>query len=281
MLRQVVELVPSLPQMGGRIRRVIGSTDARGQGTPFAIADVGPFVLFGVADGLQGPELPPFGVHPHAGLVAVSYVPTGGPWRSKSNVPGQEHLPLDQGEVLVTLSGRGIAHDEVTVGDGAHALVQIILRQPASHRDVPAALWGVRPVAIADGVWRLFDRGVLKRAGVDATCYHVRLPPRGVLDLPVDSGHRSGFAFAHRGAVSVSGRRLEEHSVAVLGPVGDGLRLEAEEAPVDCIVGFAAPHEEPWAKLLGANGFVIARDDAGAQAKLAEYGRDPERFGQA
>ena len=38
--------------------------------------------------------------------------------------------------------------------------------------------------------------------------------------------------------------------------------------------------DEPWAKLLGGNGFVVAGDLAGADAKLAAYARHPDDFGQ-
>lgn len=280
MLRQWIRKVPALVQRAGTIHRIVGSTDVRGEGTHFAISDLGPFVLVGVARGIEGPGLPPFGRHPHAGLVAISHVPIGS-WHSHSNVPGQEDISMEQGDVLVTLAGRGITHDEISVGAGDHELTQIILRLPAEYRDASPALWLAKPAQVAEGVLRLFDRDLLAAAGVDAVGYHLRIPPGERIELDVEAAHTTGFVYARSGSVAVSGERIAQHDVAVLGARGAALVLQADDnEPAECLVGLGAPIEEEWVKRLGHNGFVVAADAPSAEACLGAYEGDPQGFGK-
>jgi len=278
--RRPTRVLPALSQADGTLRRLVGGVDARGGGTTFPIMEVGPFILVGEARDLMGAEQPPFGAHPHAGLVALSHVPSGAPWESRANVPGLELLPFTVGDVVMTLAGRGIVHDEPTVGDGAHDLLQIILRLPAETRDAAAAIRRWRAVRLADGVSRLFNSEQLVETGLDAAAYLVRVPAGGSVELELSSAHTAGFVYARSGCVDVSGRRLQPHDVAVLGSEGDVLWLAADcDHEVECLVAVGAPVAGPWAKLVGHNGFVVAADEAGAAAALARYGRDGSRFG--
>lgn len=279
--RTPIRTVPTLARAGGILRRVVGSTDARGQGVEFALADVGPFILLDDARGLEGPNQPPFGAHPHAGLVALSIVPDGGSWQSRANVPGMEYLAFGEGQVVMTVAGRGIVHDETSVGDGAHGMLQLILRLPAARRDTAPTIAAWTPTEVAPGVHRLFDPTRLAIAGLDAAAYRCRMGPGQRATLPVPTSHTTGFVYPRDGSVGIGGHALPEHGVAELGADGDQLELTAEgDRPIDCLVATAAGLPEPWAKLLGHEGFVVAADEAAAAAKLAEYRRDGDRFGQ-
>jgi redox-sensitive bicupin YhaK (pirin superfamily) len=229
---------------------------------------------------IEGPDQPPFGRHPHAGLVVISYCAAGRDWKSECNVPGQETMTLHAGESLVTVAGRGIMHDERSTSDGSHEMTQIILRLPAASRNVSAWLLKSPVADLGNGILRIFDSAALAPSGVDAEGYHVRLRPGASIELPIAPTHRSGFVFTRSGTVSVGAEFIAEHSVAVLDETGDTLWLEAgPDAPAELLIGLGSPLEEPWAKLLGGNGFVIAQDEASAASLLESYASDPERFG--
>lgn len=278
--RRPTRVLPALPEGNGQLMRVVGGTDARGHGTAFAIRDVGPYLLVGDARGIMGPGQPPFGDHPHAGLIAVSHVPDGGPWESRANVPGSEVIPFAAGDVLMTFAGRGIVHDETTVGDGEHHMLQIILRLPTAMRDAPASVGRWRPPQMVSGVTCLFDGERLRDVSIEAAAYHVRLPAGQSVELTLHDAHRTGFVYARNGSVEVSGVPLQPMDVAVLGAQGKLLTLSAVDDDCECLIGVGAPIEEPWAKLLGHNGFVVAADEAGAAALLDRYGKLRARFGR-
>ena len=57
--------------------RLVGTTDFKGNGTKHEIADVDPVVLCDIGY-MEGKGLPPFGMHPHYGLIAV--------WKERSKM---------------------------------------------------------------------------------------------------------------------------------------------------------------------------------------------------
>jgi redox-sensitive bicupin YhaK (pirin superfamily) len=274
-------ILDALPRMGGTLTRLVGSTDAHGGGTDFAIPDLGPFILIEDARGIVGPDQPPFGEHPHAGLVVASYVAEGGPWRSRANAEGYEDVSFGAGDVVITCAGRGIRHDERTVGAGDHAMTQIILRLPAARRDVRASVVKHSPVTIAEGVRRLFDRDSFGDLGLDAAFHHVTLESNRSARLSVDPAHAVGFVYARTGSVRLGDATLEQGQMAVLTAEGEVLELAAaHDAGADALVGTGAPLDEPWAKLLGHEGFVVGADADAVEALMDRYADDPEGFGR-
>lgn len=279
-MSSVSRIVDARQHAGGALRRVIGSTDARGQGTEFEIADLGPFVLVEDALGIQGPGQPTFGAHPHSGLVAVSHIVSGGDWRASSNVPGAEALMASAGDVVVTHAGRGIVHDERTAGDGRHDLMQLILRLPSSCAERAASVFRRPTRVLSDTTQVLLERDVLSFCDLDVTVYHCQIPPNSQTEIRFEEAHELGFLYVRRGGLHVAQAGLEAGQVGVLEQLPAALTLKAEGEEVECVIGAAAAVREPWVKLLGHNGFVVAPSVARAEAKLREYERDPQGFGQ-
>lgn len=277
----VVRVLEAGRALGGRLARVVGSLDLEGKGTRFDLAEVGPFVLVDDARGLDGPDLPPFGAHPHAGLVALSYVASGGPWRSRANAPGAEEIPFGAGDVLVTVAGRGAVHDERTEGPGLHEMTQIILRLPARRADVAASVTRIAPERIAPSVLRLFGPSTLAPLDLDAAAYHVVLAPGDDATITLPASQRAGFAYTRGGAAHVAGVAVTADHVAELAPDGSPLVIEAsDDRGADLLLGVGAPLDEPWVKLLGHDGFVVAPSEDAARALMAAYAHERERFGQ-
>lgn len=272
-----LRIIETHPGLGGLLRRLVGSVDHLGQGTEFELAEIGPYILIEDASGIEGPDQPPFGAHPHCGLTAVSWIPAGGTWRSPTNALDSTELSVNAGEVLVTCAGRGVVHDERTASEGTHELIQIILRLPQARRGDAAWLRKHSAQRIDEHTVRVFDPEALSGTDIDATAYHVTLgaDEETALDIP---DRYVGFAYVRRGTARVDGLEIEEGALAVLRPDHGTLHLDAvTEAQV--FVGLGAPIDEPWAKLLGNEGFVVAADADGAAAKMAEFEGDPERFG--
>jgi redox-sensitive bicupin YhaK (pirin superfamily) len=277
MRRGVTEVFGAETTLGGAGRRFVGSTDLRGQGVQYPITHLGPFILVEEALGIMGPGMPPFGSHPHAGLAVLSYVAEGGRWRSLCNQPGFEHVEFGPGEGLLTNAGRGAAHDEHSVGEGEHAMLQLILRLPASRRGMAPTIRKLVPAEVAPGVLRLLDREALAGTGLDVTVTRVTISAEAVVEVAVDPAHTLGFVYVRSGELLLDGQTVAAEHVAVLAAEGEALVLEGT---CDVYVGTAAPLEEAWVKLLGHDGFVVAADEHAAQALLREYAADRAGFGR-
>lgn len=99
------------------LRRVIGTTDIDGKGTKHPVErQADPFVL--LDEGVLPPNTkPPFGAHPHAGLVATT-IPlnpsfAGLLWDNISELNGEkEYGPLWSNGLFQIKAGRGVVHDE-------------------------------------------------------------------------------------------------------------------------------------------------------------------------
>ncbi len=280
MKRSISRVVPAKSTFGGMGRRFVGSTDLMGQGTEFPIADIGPYIMVEEGRGIVGPGNPPIGLHPHAGLIAISYVPRGDRWTSLSNLPGSEEVNFAAGDVLLTRIGRGGIHCEESAGEGEHELFQLVLRLPASHREVPSQITVVRPKKLEPGVLQLVNRDSLAGTGLDVTLTHCTIPSKGTVELAVPPSHSIGFLYVHSGELQIGDQTVQSEHMAVLSSEGSSLELaSSREAGCQVYVGTAVPVDDEWVKLLGHNGFVVAADKASAEAKLEEYAADPASFG--
>ena len=99
------------------LRRAIGTTDIDGKGTKHPVErQADPFVILDEAV-LPPNTKPPFGAHPHAGLVAVTipFNPSfaGLLWDNISELNGEkEYGPLWSNGLFQIKAGRGVVHDE-------------------------------------------------------------------------------------------------------------------------------------------------------------------------
>jgi len=126
--QRCLNVYPSIrigPPKVDMIRRVMGTTDIDGKGTNHPVErQVDPFFIMDEADLPFGLE-PPFGSHPHTGLVACTYQLnekfggmlwdnhySTGKERSRKEIEKEYYGPLWGHGLLEIFSGKGIVHDE-------------------------------------------------------------------------------------------------------------------------------------------------------------------------
>ena len=177
--------------------------------------------------------------HPHRGFETVSYMVTGR-MRHKDSA-GHEGL-LASGGLQWMTAGRGVIHSEMPEQEeGVMEGFQLWLNLPAadklcqpwyrdfSHEQVPqlTSVDGAVVKVIAGhshGVIGAVQRRVTEPIFLDITLaagasFSQQLPP----------GHNA-FLYTYRGAVSVEGKAVPCARMAILANVGDGVRIEAQEA---------------------------------------------------
>lgn len=278
-MRMCKRLIPVDSLAGGKLCRVIGGLDAKGQGHAFPINDLGPFLYVEDAQSIVGPGQPPFGMHPHAGILAVSYVPAGDPWESLTNAPGAEKLPILAGKGLLSCAGRGVVHDEHTTGDGPHQIFQIVLRLPSSQHSHEAWIDPFEAIEVSDGVYKIFDAETLRTSGLQATLFHGSLTPQASFAYTPEDGYSAAFVYTRHGSLDVAGETIPAGHLAILSNDGTIEISNPTPAPCEFLCGAGVPIPEDWVKLLGHNGFVVAANLQDAEAKLQEYAQSPATFG--
>ena len=65
------------PTKAGPLTRLVGSLDVKGQGTKHELEGLDPVVLCDYSGVIAGAGKPPFGLHPHYGMIAVTAVLEG------------------------------------------------------------------------------------------------------------------------------------------------------------------------------------------------------------
>ena len=91
------------------------------------------------------------------------------------------------------------------------------------------------------------------------------------------------YIYTYTIGLSVCGTALAAREVAVLvlSP-GEGIEVKAAAgSPADAYVATAAELDEPWVKLLGHNGFLIAGTEGEAEALMQLYAECGDTFGEA
>lgn len=108
-------------------RRAVGSVDIDGRGVQHDLPSFGPFLFLEDALLPRG-KMPPFGKHPHAGLLSLTLLLRGDCVRPWDNIRG-ESATLRPGGMYVVDSAAGIVHSEDLVvhnpedtGTATHAL---------------------------------------------------------------------------------------------------------------------------------------------------------------
>jgi len=91
-------------------RRAVGSVDIDGRGVQHELPSFGPFLFLEDALLPRG-KMPPFGKHPHAGLLSLTLLLRGDHVKPWDNIWG-ESLTLRPGGMYVVDSGTGIVHSE-------------------------------------------------------------------------------------------------------------------------------------------------------------------------
>lgn len=249
-------------------------------------------------------------MHPHYGLLAVSTILEGA-WSDEDNLNGQSKEYNEAGGVYTVAAGEGVAHNEVTRSDGVNRLIQTIVKIPkdkltlepqtakASAAQLPKVDLDGGQMVIVFGTNDGVTSPASLKAMARALIARVKVNAGAKVILPLDKDFEHGFVYpesddckAQIGGMNFSG--LMEHSKILckvkvdgsldfLGPgayvFGAGQELEiansSAEKPLELFLAAGAPLNEPWVKLLGFNGFIVAEDEATAEkvmAKVQEVG---------
>lgn len=279
------------------IVRLVGSIDVHGQGTLHPLTAVDPIVLCDYAE-LKAKGLPPFGMHPHYGVIACSIL-IEGEYEDCDNLNASPPGNLMPGGVYAASSGRGVCHDERSVAE-FNRLFQVVVRitfdklsfppqiTKAAAQDLPQVAHGVTLL-----VGEMFDQNgnvqkspATPAAWPDAVFLRVKVPAGSTVSIPVPEHHVHGFGVVIDGSGNMAGEAVptkkdngEPCREAILFGKGSHLEITAgPDAMLDMFVAAGAPmNNEPWVKMLGNNGFGIFRNEQEAieiMGKAVAAGKD-------
>ncbi|XP_065051307.1 uncharacterized protein LOC135680983 [Rhopilema esculentum] len=289
-LRSITNRV--LATKAGPLQRLVGSLDFKGQGTKHPLVDVDPVMLCDIGV-INGKGLPPFGMHPHYGLIAVTTV-VEGCFMDADNLNGvSDHLNEAFGIYAVS-AGRGVCHEEKTAREGKHMAIQTIFKIPADKLDLPPELIRVDrddiPVMDLEGgklrvnVGKLgnvespvklkaFPRAVMVRAFVDQG---------KTMEVPLDGDLEQGFVIVIEGMSKIGAEKeqLEKDGGCLVFGKGGSLLIDNSEGEhvCDALIVAGKPLNEPWVKLLGRNGFIIAKDEEEADKVMDVVKKEENDF---
>ncbi|XP_065051306.1 uncharacterized protein LOC135680982 [Rhopilema esculentum] len=289
-LRSIASRV--LASKAGPLQRLIGSLDIKGQGTEHSLADVDPVMLCDIGV-LNGKGLPPFGMHPHYGLIAVTTV-VEGCFTDADNLNGVSDQLIEAFGIYAASSGRGVCHEETTAKEGRHVAVQAVFKIPADKLDFPPEVIRVGkddiPVMDLEGgklrvnVGKLgnvespvklkaFPRAVMVRAFVDQG---------KTMEVPLDGDLEQGFVIVIEGKSKIGAEKeqLEKDGGCLVFGKGGSLLIDNSEGEhvCDALIVAGKPLNEPWVKLLGRNGFIIAKDEEEANKVMDVIQKEENDF---
>lgn len=286
--RSIVRVVN--PTAAGPLKRLVGSLDFKGKGTKHELAGLDPVVLCDYAI-INGAGQPPFGFHPHYGLIAITTVVEGAFTDSDNLNPPDNHLNSAGGIYMVS-AGRGVCHQEATAHDGKHVAIQTILKIPDDKKDLLPELVKVN----ADDIPKLDVKGgrvtlLVGRIGEVESPAKVGALPRVAMlmvkgeagsrmELPLDADLEHGFVFVVSGKCRLGSREDWCEAEKGLWIFGGGAELvvEAGEEGVQALVVAGKPLNEPWVKLLGRNGFIITATEEEAEKVMEVIHKTENEF---
>jgi redox-sensitive bicupin YhaK (pirin superfamily) len=202
------------------------------------------------------------------------------------NLNGESKELNSAGDIYAVSSGRGVAHMEKTASEGANRLIQTILQIPQDKLQYEPEHYKIKeanlPVMILNGghlkvcIGKVGDmespaklkalpRFVIGRVKVDAGA---------TVDIPLDEDLEHGFLYVIEGEGQVSACDIKQGDGAhVFGP-GKVLSIQNKDdsKPMDIFMVASKPLNEPWVKLLGFNGFILAKDEEDANRVMAKVG---------
>lgn len=220
------------------------------------------------------------GAHPHIGLQTFT-------WLIEGEVIHRDSLGYEQvirpGQVNLMTAGRGVAHTEDSLHDGAalHAAQLWIAlpeaerwREPAfqNYSELPVAEIGCFRVTVLAGhalnltaPTQIYSPLV----GLDFTCTSA-----AKTDIPLDAGFEYG-ALTLRGEATINGERLAPGELLYFPPGGTEMVIEAGAAAQVLLLG-GKPFDEPV--LLWWN--FVARTQQELQTALDDWNASPNQGGR-
>jgi quercetin 2,3-dioxygenase len=191
--------------------------------------------------------------HPHRGFETVTYM-LAGRMRHRDSA-GNEGL-LQSGGVQWMTAGRGVIHSELPEqSEGRIEGFQLWLNLPAKDKmnapwyrdiqshDVPqwqGASVTARVIAGAThGV-----QGAVQRGGTEPLYLDLHLDAAASFEQPLPAMHNA-FVYVYRGSLSVGEQLVPTQRMAILGNVGDGVRVTAGAEGARAILIAGKPLKEP------------------------------------
>jgi redox-sensitive bicupin YhaK (pirin superfamily) len=246
--RSVERLIAGRPTSDGagvKLTRVL-TQDLQRRLDPFLMLDA--FGSDSADDYIAG-----FPDHPHRGFETVTYM-LAGRMRHRDSA-GHEGLLADGGVQWMT-AGRGVIHSELPEQtEGRMEGFQLWLNLPAKdkmaapwYRDIQSAevpKWhgaGVSARVIAgesQGV-----RGAVQREGTAPLYLDLHIEPGAAFDQPLPEGHNA-FVYVYRGSLMIGAQPVPAQRMAILGNVGDGVRLAGSADGARAILIAGRPLKEP------------------------------------
>jgi len=286
--RSIVRFVAATS--AGPIKRLVGTVDIKGKGTAHELAGLDPVVLCDAAL-VRGAGNPPFGLHPHYGLIAVTTV-VEGCFNDHDNInPPDGHLNKTGGIYMVS-AGRGVCHAEASATDGQHIAVQTIFKIPNNKKDLLPELIKVDAADIPDlAVTGGTAKLLVGRLGNVESPAKVQALPRVVMVLltvdagstmavPLDADLEHGFVYVLNGKCKLGGGAewCEAEKGMWLFGGGNELTVEGGEEGVKVLMLAGKPLGEDWVKLLGRNGFIIAGTEEEAEKVMEVIHKTGDEF---
>jgi len=246
--RNVERLIAGRPTSDGagvKLTRVL-TQDLQRRLDPFLMLDA--FGSDSADDYIGG-----FPDHPHRGFETVTYM-LAGRMRHRDSA-GHEGLLADGGVQWMT-AGRGVIHSELPEQtEGRMEGFQLWLNLPA--RDKMAAPW-YRDIQSAElPEWRgqgVTARviageshgvaGAVRREGTEPLYLDLHLDAGAAFEQPLPEGHNA-FVYVYRGSLAIGAQPVPVQRMAILGHVGDGVRLAAQADGARAILIAGRPLKEP------------------------------------
>ena len=194
--------------------------------------------------------------HPHRGFETVTYM-IAGRMRHRDSA-GHEGL-LSNGGVQWMTAGRGVIHSELPEQEeGRMEGFQLWLNLPADrkmtepwYRDIASAeipelaLPGARVRVIAGESHGV--PGAMQRQVTEPLYLDLHLEPGARFEQPLPAAHNA-FVYVYRGSLSTGGTAVPAQRMAILANRGDGVVLQAGDAPAKALLIAGKPLNEPIAQ---------------------------------
>jgi redox-sensitive bicupin YhaK (pirin superfamily) len=296
-MRTIVKATPPTPIVIGqspmKLWRIIGTVDIDGQGTEHAIEQVSPFILLDDAI-IEGKMSSSFQKHPHTGLVAVTYL-LEGTIHAWDNIYGATPDLNHAGGVYCIDSGRGIVHGEEPVEGMRHVrLLQMWFNPGLDKQPLPKASYQLfqpneLPIYQNEQLWakiiigKAFDltSPVVSRWPIQYLHLKLASHQTCILKIPKDSWQGFIYIIAGHGKFGKNKIIGQPKECLVLGSeLSEEIQLENTSSQIlELIFATGKPQLQPFTKLLGFGGAIIADTEANARKWMQAYEKDPEHFG--
>jgi len=277
--------------MGDHALRLIGTTDIDGNGTNHEVSDVDPIVLFDFVKINTGAESP-FRPHPHVGLTAMSFLPTGGTWMSWDSLEGDSDQYLQAGGLYYVHAGAPAFHHEFPSPDTVAAAMQVEFVQLVWNatdeedvrtvviepKDVPVVTWehGSLRVLAGDFCGVSAIQPFTNRKIIYA---YVQLDQGGRIEFPVPSEMR-GMLFVIEGKLGVNDATVDAEQMMIIGDEDAELAISNLDADrtTRFIIAAGEPVNRTFCKLLGLGGFIIGETEGEVRSAMAKLIKTAEKI---